>query len=679
MLKLDSLVGSLNMVGPQYVNRLKKLGIETLEDLFTHIPFRYENFSVSSNIASLQVGDSVTVRGKVVSFVNIYSKTGKKIQKLIISDGTASILSLFFNQPFLSNIFRVNAHVALAGEVKYYLDKIAFISPQYEVLNGMNFNLHTGRLVPVYPETEGISSKWLRSRIAPLFFKLNFRFNEFLPPEIISKYNLPDLNRTMINVHFPKTLLEALQAKRRLSFAELFLIQINSNVRKKQLDKLKTGFEISYQKFKTDLSDFINKLPFSLTTAQQNVLTEIVNDLSRETPMNRLLQGDVGSGKTIIAVIISYLIFLSGNKTILMAPTEILVKQHYQTFKNFLKGKNINISLITAKEKPEILKSDIIIGTHALLHHNFAKEKIALVIIDEQQRFGVAQRNILHSKGNNPHLLSMTATPIPRTIALTLYSDLDLSVIDQMPAGRHKVKTFVVPPHKRQAAYNWMEKEIAGTIVKKQAFVICPLIEESETLTAIKSAKKEYERLKSEIFPGFKLGLIHGRLKSGQKDKILKKFQKGEFDILVATPVVEVGIDVKNATIILIEASERFGLSQLHQLRGRVGRNNMESYCLLFSETGNTEVLKRLKILEHASVGIKIAEEDLRLRGPGQIFGTFQHGKLGLKFTDFSDLNLVKSAKEAADFIAGKYHDLSLFPLLRQKLSQYTIQTISPD
>jgi len=677
MLNPNSPVSSLKMVGPQYLDRLNKLGINSIADLLTHLPSRYEDFSVIAKISSLQEGETVTVRGKVVSFQNIYSKSGKKIQKVILSDGSGEILVLFFNQPFLANVFKVKVPVAVAGIVKNYLGKIAFIAPQYELLRNINSNLHTARLVPVYPETEGISSKWLRSRIAPLLNKNMVYFNEFLPAEIISKFELVNLNQAIKNIHFPKSAKEAAAARSRLSFDELFLLQLNAIIGKKQLQKLKSNFKISSHKFESQLSDFISGLPFGLTSSQKTVLNEILGDLKQENPMNRLLQGDVGSGKTIIAVIVSYLTFLNGGKTLLMAPTEILAKQHYETFKKFLKGKGIKISLITANIKANL--GDITIGTHALLYRNFEIADIVLVIIDEQQRFGVEQRGILRSLGTNTHLLSMTATPIPRTIALTLYSDLDLSVIDQMPEGRLKVKTFVVPPHKRQAAYEWMKKEITGSSPKKQAFIICPLIEESETLTSVKSVKKEYDRLKREVFPELKLGLIHGRLKSDQKAKTLAKFTQGSLDILVATPVVEVGLDIKNATIIMIEASERFGLSQLHQLRGRVGRANIQSYCLLFSETENQGVIKRLKILEHFSIGIKIAEEDLLNRGPGQIFGSLQHGNLGLKFTDLGNLTQIKIAKQAADYLINRYPDLSVFPYLREKLSQYTIHTIASD
>lgn len=678
-------VGNLRMIGSVYESKLKRLNILTVEDLLLHIPFRYENFSLVSKISRLQEGEIVTVKGKIDKFENIYTKTGKKIQKLKVSDETGSTEAIFFNQTYLSNIFKDNAIVTLAGEVKRYINNLSFISPQYEVIRQDSPLLHTGRLVSVYPETEGLSSKWLRSRIAALILKLHIKIPEFIPPEITKKFGLLSMEEAINTIHFPKSLKDAQLARQRLSFNELLLINLASILRKQKLKSQKTDFNLDLNKFKSLLDDFISHLPFSLTAAQIRVLDEVLKDLVKTTPMNRLLEGDVGSGKTIIAVICSYFISLNGYKVLLMAPTEILAKQHFFTFKRYLQPLNIGISLITSKEKTENLntenqKTDIFIGTHALLFHNFSDEKIALVIIDEQQRFGVKQRSQLRSKSlNSPHLLSMTATPIPRTVALTLYSDLDLSVIDQMPKGRKRIKTFVVPLNKREAAYRWIEKEIIESRHTKKTFIICPLIDESETLKSVRSVKKEFEILSKEIFPSLNLDLLHGRMSPSLKDKIMERLINGPTDILVATPVVEVGIDIKSATIIMIEAAERFGLAQLHQLRGRVGRGDKQSYCLLFTQSNNPQVINRLKMLEIHHIGIKLAEDDLRLRGPGQFFGIEQHGRFGLKFTDMADLPVIKIAKVAAIDLLKKHNTLNRFPLLREKLLQYTIPNISLD
>ena len=454
--------------------------------------------------------------------------------------------------------------------------------------------------MPVYPETEGISSKWLRSRIAVILFKLNLNFPEYLPLELIKKYSLTTLPQAVRQIHFPKTLKDAKSAQKRLSFDELLILSLLTQIKKEDRKKDKIKYKLKISIFKNQLENFIESLPFKLTGSQNNVLNEILSDLERDKPMNRLLQGDVGAGKTVIAVICSYLIHLNGLITLIMSPTEILAKQHYQTFVSLLKSYGIEIVLITGSEKPvkNIKKPSVYIGTHALLNQDFTSEKIALVIIDEQQRFGVEQRTkIKYIASSHPHLLTMTATPIPRTVALTIYADLDMSKIDELPHGRLKVKTFVVPPEKRQSAYSWIRREIISSGYTKRAFIICPLIEESETLQSVRSVKKEFEKLKDQIFPDLMLGLIHGRLKAKEKDTVLSSLNSGKIDILVATPVVEVGIDVKTANIMLIEGSDRFGLAQLHQLRGRVGRSDIQSYCLLFTDSNNPETIQRLKIL----------------------------------------------------------------------------------
>ncbi|OGG17198.1 ATP-dependent DNA helicase RecG [Candidatus Gottesmanbacteria bacterium RIFCSPHIGHO2_02_FULL_40_24] len=680
---LKTPIRELKMVGPSYLVKLKKLGLETVEDLLFYLPSRYLNFARIQKIAGLREGETATVLVTVRDFVNIFTKSGKKIQKVTVADDSGSLPVIFFNQTYLQKIFTPGVKLMVAGQIKRFIKDYALIAPQYEFYKSGEAPFHTGRLVPVYRETEGVTSKWIRTRIAVLLTKLKPLVSEFLPPQILKKYGLMTLNQAVLKAHFPKSLDEAQKARKRFCFDEFLMIHLNS-LFAKQINPDKNKFVADIVKHTEALNIFLDNLPFALTDAQKRVLFEITADMSKDIPMNRLLQGDVGSGKTVVAAAIIYLISLCKFKSVLMAPTEILARQHFQTLTRFFKPYGLKIAFITGKEKS---KTDdnykdiaVIIGTHALLHQKLPAENIALIIIDEQQRFGVRQRSSIRQKGYNPHQLSMTATPIPRTVALTLYSDLNLSVIDELPQGRKKIKTFVVPPEKRQAAYNWIRNQVGNKNAPspQQAFIICPFIEESETLSTVRAASQEYLKLKNEIFPDLKLGLVHGRLKSDEKDKILGRFRQGHLNILVATPVVEVGIDIKNATIIMIEAAERFGLSQLHQLRGRVGRDNQESFCLLFTEKDDPEIIERLKTMEKYHIGIKLAEYDLKKRGPGQLYGIHQHGSLGLKYADITDLPLIKISKQAAVELAGD-KNLMNNPYLQEKLLQYKIEANSQD
>ncbi|MBI3887460.1 ATP-dependent DNA helicase RecG [Candidatus Microgenomates bacterium] len=612
-------------VGPAFATRLEKLGIFTEEDLLYHIPSRYEDFSIISSISQIQPGEVVTVKGVVLEIKNIFTPSGFVLQKAKIKDDTGVLDVVWFNQRFLTKAIHKNDGISLSGKID---DKKQMVAPQFEV----GSSIHTGRFVPIYPETEGISSKWLRAKI--YYLLENLKVDDYLP-----RGEFMELGLALQKVHFPDSLEQAAQAKYRLAFDELLKAQVESQIRKSQWQKKLVGNK--FEKIVTDL-----KLPFELTTAQKRVIAEISADLQKNVPMNRLLQGDVGSGKTVVAAIAMKSASLNGYQSALMAPTEILANQHFETLKKL----GLNVGLSTSANKID-LTADILVGTHALLDSQINFKNLGLVIIDEQHRFGVEQRAKLTSKGVNPHVLTMTATPIPRTIALTLYGDLDLSVIDEMPKDRLPVKTWVVPNTKRAKAYEWIAKQ------NTQCFIICPFIEESETATSVKAATTEFDRLKS-ILP-LKLGLLHGRMKN--KDKILTAFKNKEFDVLVTTPVVEVGIDIPNATIMIIEDADRFGLAQLHQLRGRVGRGAQQSYCFLFSE-GN---IGRLKFLEKVNNGMELAEIDLRFRGPGQRFGQSQHGRWDLKIADFSDLVLINKAKKAA-----------LNPLLQERLLKSKIRLL---
>lgn len=673
---LDTPVEKIYMTGPIYARRLKKLGIETAEDLLHHFPFRYQDYSLISKTANLQAGETVTIQGVVEEIKNNYAKNRRRIQKARVSDETGSIEITWFNQPFLVKTIKAGERYNFSGKADLFGKKIVMVSPEYEAVS--ESTIHTGRLVPVYPETARVSSKWIRSRINMILKQCKKYLLEYLPYSILAKNQFIDYKNAILQIHFPenKELLE--KAKQRLAFDELFLIQLISALQKKEWEKEVVGNKFQISEFRPNLIQFIKDLPFELTSAQKQAISDILTDLAKERPMNRLLEGDVGSGKTVVAAIAAYATFLNGFQSVFMAPTEILANQHYNTISSLLSPLGLGIGLITGSKKTKDLNLfDVAIGTHALLSQKLNFSKLGLVIIDEQHRFGVEQRAILRQKGVNPHLLTMTATPIPRTVALTLYGELDLSFLDEMPKGRLKIKTWVVPLQKRQAAYQWIKSQVKQN--SSQAFIICPLIEESETLATVRAATKEYEYLKRAVFPDLKLGLLHGRLKPKEKDEVLENFRQQKIDILVSTPVVEVGLDIPNAHIMMIEGADRFGLAQLHQLRGRVGRGDVQSYCLLFTESTNHKVVRRLKALETMHIGSKLAELDLKMRGPGEIYGLSQHGFLNLKIASLADHNLVQKTKKAVEEIILNDPTLSKFPPLRQKLKKLKIKQVTPD
>lgn len=531
-------------------------------------------------------------------------------------------------------------------------------------------NLHTGRLVPVYPETEGLTSKWVRTKIDQLLPKIQSSIKDPLPESI--RGNMLNLQDALKAIHYPSSWQDVENARERLGFDELFFVSLATQKTRLEWNKKPTVAALKINQ--KDVDEFSEKLPFELTKAQKKALAEIISDLKKRAPMNRLIQGEVGSGKTVVAAIIIYLLHLNKLKTLFMAPTEILAFQHFETISKLLEPFNIKVGIYTGSKK-DARDVDVIIGTHALLSSKLNTPKVGLIIIDEQQRFGVEQRAYLRGKAKPPHFLTMTATPIPRTVALTLYGDLDMSIIDELPKERLKIKTYVVPTKKRADAYKFIEKKAkAGD----QIYIITPLIEESETLVSAKAATIEYERLQKEVFPKLKLGLLHGRMKPKEKEDVMKKFKDGAFDILVSTSVVEVGMDIPNATIMVVESAERFGLSQLHQLRGRIGRGKKQSYCLIFSEIPNRENISRLKNLEKIDNGLKLAELDLKIRGGGEIFGLKQSGRFEFKIASFHNLTLVEKTKEAAKKLLQDDPTLDKYPLLKAKLHELAKQ-VMPD
>ncbi|RJQ25399.1 ATP-dependent DNA helicase RecG [Candidatus Parcubacteria bacterium] len=672
--------------------QLEKLDIKTLEELLYHIPLRYEDYSIISKINIIQPGETVTIQGKIINAKNQYTRKGFNIQKITVEDETGKIDCIWFNQPFVLKSLKENSFVSIAGRVE---NPKTITVKEYEETNPIEKQTtHTAKIIPIYPETKGLTSKWIRNRIAQLLQTSQQEISEHLPKSIINKHNLTNLQNAIHEIHFPQNLQSAQKAKERLAFDELFLTQLGALQRKKEWEKQKVTYGFNIAKHRDKINKFWKQLPFELTNAQKRAVQEIFLDLNSKIPMNRLLEGDVGSGKTVVAAIAIYIAYLNGFQSALMAPTEILAQQHHNTISSLLNPLGVKVKLITGSKKPKKTKTkdpnseftiqdqddfDILIGTHALISNNVNFKKLGLVVIDEQQRFGVEQRTILRNKGINPHFLTMTATPIPRTIILTIYGDLELSYLDEMPKGRKTVKTWLAPPNKRQSAYEWIRKKVNEKDERgkgNQVFIICPLIEESENIKSVKAAVREYEKLKNFVFKEFNVDLLHGKMKSKEKDEILNKFRDGKTDILVATPVVEVGIDIPNATIMLIETSERFGLSALHQLRGRVGRGQKESYCFLFTESDNPKTLERLRSLEKIYFGPELAELDLKLRGPGDIYGTAQHGKTGLKIASFSNLSLIQKTKTEAEKIL---QNINSHPKLLKKLESFKTSNISPD
>ncbi|KKP48075.1 MAG: ATP-dependent DNA helicase RecG [Candidatus Woesebacteria bacterium GW2011_GWA1_33_30] len=637
-MNLTDSVSTLPFVGPSFEKKLKRLEIITISDLLHHIPNRYLDFSKFTKIKDIKPDELISVFGEITSIKNQPTKSGKLMQMGTLEDDTGRINIIWFNQFYLARMLIPGTKVIISGKASWFNRKIAFFSPQYEKMDYEHESVHTGKIIGVYPQTAGLTNKWLKARIKYALDRIEIF--EFLK----DKHGLLDFDDAIHKIHFPRDSEEAEEAKKRLAFNEFYNLLISAKERKNKLLKKKS---IKLEIDNKPVNEFIESLPFKLTSSQKKVVTEIFKELRKDTPMNRLLQGDVGSGKTVVAVIASFVTFLNGYQTILLAPTQILANQHYETYKKLFEKLTIRIALITGSSvKKELGKTDIYIGTHALINKIKEFTNVGLAIIDEQHKFGVKQIDFLKNK--NPNRLTMTATPIPRTIAQTLFSDMDLSILDEIPENRPKIKTWLVPNEKREKAYEWISEQMIQH--GSQCFIICPLVEESdtETLKNVRSVKKEFGSLKLK-FKSLKLGLLHGKLKEKEKNQILSDFKNQKIDILVSTPVVEVGIDVPNATIMLIEGADRFGLAQLHQLRGRVGRGDKESYCLLFTENESGKAIHRLTTLTKTSSGFELAELDFKLRGAGDVLGIKQSGFGNLKIADWSDTKLIKLATEAVN------------------------------
>jgi ATP-dependent DNA helicase RecG len=630
-------------IGSKTLEKLGRLKIDTPKDLLYHFPSRYVDFSHSIKIDQAVENENITITGKVLNFQNIFTRYGKNIQKATIGDSSGKIDLIWFNQPYLANSIKTGDTLSFAGTVSLFQKKKTIIAPEYGQYN-------TGKIIAVYPETSGLSSKWFRKTIQSNLNNLIKDVTETLPEKIIKEHNLISLKLALYQVHLPSTINLLKRARLRLAVEEILSLQAESYLSKKdwQSKKPKITFKNNPQ-IEKQIGRLIKSLPFELTDSQLTVWQEIKSDLiTKNNVMNRLLQGDVGSGKTIVSLLACYLAHLNDSLSLLIAPTEILAQQHFQTFQKILKNYNVPLFLLTGSSKvdlKEIPKNAIIIGTHAAIYKKSDLEnRVALLIVDEQHKFGVKQRSFLGASLRLPHILTMTATPIPRTISLTLLGNLDLSVIDALPQNRKEIKTFLVPNHKKTDCYRWVENEIKTQ--KSQAFIVCPFIDTSESMSSVKSAIKEFETLSKEVFPKLKLALIHGKIKSDDREKIIKQFQNNKINILVSTPIIEVGVDIPNSSIIIIQSADRFGLAQLHQLRGRVGRGNAQSYCYLFTESENEKAINRLKFLQQNHNGLKIAEYDLQTRGPGEAFSIIQHGFPSLRLANLSDAKLINLSQK---------------------------------
>ncbi len=710
-MELQTPITQINRVGLATVNKLKSLGILTVEDLLFYWPFRYDDFSQTVPIGDLAPMSRVNIVGEIAMISNKRSwRRRLAITEALIMDDSGTVRAIWFNQPFLVRNLKVGDKVSMSGKVEEEYGSPLMLSPVYEKISSSV--IHTQGLVPNYNLTANLTQKQLRFLVGQVI-GLAKTLPDYLPPSIKKDYGLIDLSSAICQIHFPKNRAEIDDAKKRLAFDELFFLQLRSQSIRRQLKRL-TAPAITFQEKLT--RDFVADLPFALTVDQKKSAWQIIRDLGKPLPMTRLLEGDVGSGKTIVALLAMLNVVGNGFQSVMLVPTEILAKQHFNTLTKLLAKSDISLGLLTRTEKKLIqnltrpsasqetqsknhennltkttkvkkitandivAKADIIIGTHSLLQEtvNFSVEdefssggkKLALLVVDEQHRFGVNQRQALINKTGGadfaPHLLSMTATPIPRSLALALYDDLSLSIIKTMPEGRLPVMTKIFKETEREQAYDLIRQEVAKG---HQAFVVCPLIEEGD-LSDAKSAKAEYDKLKNEVFSDLSLGLVHGKLKTKDKEQVMSDFVNNKINILVATAVVEVGVDVPNATVMMIESADRFGLASLHQYRGRVGRSAKQSFCLLLAQETSDKAKERLEAMLKFDNGFDLAKADLKFRGPGEVYGTVQKGFPELKLASLFDFSLMNQARAASLKILDISPDLADFKLLKAKIGE---------
>ena len=674
-LTMDAPVDQLRGLNATLAARLKRLDVTLVRDLLYLFPRRHRDYSKITQIAQLYPGQECTVIGRVweARQVTAGQRGRLKATEAVLSDETGNIKVIWFGQGYLARLLKPNSQLAVSGKPDVFKGQLVFESPEYELLDREQTPIHTGRLVPVYPLTEGLSGRNLRRFTWQALQEWLGGIEELLPRDLLVRTRLIPLEDAIRQAHYPDDLDTWETARRRLAFDELLTLQLAVLARRRHWDQGAHGIPI--QADAGVLEGLLASLPFSLTGSQRRCIDEIMDDLKEGTPpMNRLLQGEVGSGKTVVLLVALLAVATAGYQGSIMVPTEVLAEQHFHTVSQLLGGlarpalgdnlitvyldslsRPVSVGLLTGSTRRALKREltqmaaqgalDLLIGTQALIQSGVTMPRLALAVTDEQHRFGVMQRSALRQKGSeSPHTLVMSATPIPRTLSLTLYGDLDISTIDELPPGRQRVLTRWVHPERRQAAYGFVRKEVQAG---RQAFVICPLVDESEAIEA-KAATDEYQRLSREVFPELRLGLLHGRMSSKDKDRVMRQFRDGELGILISTAVVEVGIDVANATVMVIEGADRFGLAQLHQFRGRVGRSEHQSYCLLLSDSPSEAAQERLSALERIHDGFQLAEVDLELRGPGDSFGTRQSGLPSLRLARLSDRQLLTMAREEA-------------------------------
>ena len=673
---LDSPVRYAKGVGEKKARVFNRLGIKTIYDLFWHFPTSYEDRSQITPIGQALPGKKVVIEGKILAMGQRRIRKNLSLLKVAIRDGTGIIYAIWYNQDYLIQLLKKGKGIVVSGRVGWDFGELQINVEDFELLSGSEEdNLHLKRIVPFYPLTEGLSHRNLRRIIKVNLEEKSPCLVDLLPLEIRKRYSFTSLKEALNNIHFPESFARQREAQRRLTFEEFFLLQSALALRKKRY-KEENG--ISFKMRGGLVESFIRSLSFSLTASQRKVIDEILEDMGSCRPMNRLLQGDVGSGKTIVATVALLTAIVNEYQGALMSPTEILVQQHWINLSHLLQPLNIKPALLVSdlpsREKEKILqeikegKTKLVVGTHALIQEEVDFYRLGMVVIDEQHRFGVMQRLSLRSKGKCPDVLVMTATPIPRTLALTFHGDLDFSVISELPPGRKSIVTRWISENKREELYQVIKERLKEG---RQVYIVYPLIEESKDLD-LKSAQDAAEQLQSKVFPDYRVQLIHGRMKRGEKDQIMHLFRKGKIDVLVSTTVIEVGIDVPNANLMVIENTERFGLAQLHQLRGRVGRGSEQSYCfLLTGKKISREAIQRMRVMCRTTDGFRIAEEDLQLRGPGEFFGTKQWGMLDFKIADLvRDHQILSLARQEAFRLIEKDPGLKKYPHLREGIEK---------
>lgn len=688
MITFNTPLSQIPTIKEPSLKKLERMGIFTVSDMLYHFPNRYEDYSEIRRIDSLAPDEKCTIEGKVIHIEA--GRTWKKkmfLTEATLEDESGQIRLLWFNQRFVSQSLKQGSLIRVSGKVSHDNKGLLLTNPAFE--NSSRDATHTGRLVPIYPETAGLTSKFFRWQLTGIFQKLT-AFPDPVSEEILTRLHLPSLKQALFYIHFPKNEKFSLLAHKRFAFDEMLFIQLKA-LQVKALFETAKGNPIFYDE--ATLEKFIASFPFTLTNAQKKASQEILLDLGKTRPMNRLLNGDVGSGKTIVSAIGAFVTAEQGSQTVILAPTEVLARQHFENLSRIFSKTDHSLALLTGSyrilgdntvTRPTLIKAinagipKIIVGTHALLQDDVTFDALALIVVDEQHRFGVSQRARLQELSLNsldgskeivPHFLSMTATPIPRTLTLAFFGNLDLSLLDELPKDRKPIITKIArTPTDREKIYAFVQSEVTKG---RQVFIIFPLVEESLALTEVKAAVAEHKHLAETVFPHLSIGLIHGKMKAKEKEAVMRDFHEKKYDILVATAVVEVGIDIPNASIIIIEEAERFGLAQLHQFRGRVGRAEHQSYCFLFPNEQATSVNERLKILEKTTSGFEIAEADLGIRGPGAFFGTRQSGLPDIAMENLTNIKLITIAREEAKNILLKDSELTKHPLLKEALKKF--------